>query len=1234
MLLAVAAVDEGARKRQRTSPPPVNIGVTHPRAANTVFQPTQTQLIPVREPGPRSTSQPPTRLVQAPGTSSSTQITLGEAVPRPGLPRIPPRDDTRSPDGLQLALAPEAGQEQDAPPAPPAPRRNMQEEARNSADALHRAINDRSTTIGTSTRASKGIQPWSRGTGPNGAPCADVKVMFAQLDEPKLRKLDGNTSVTTKAGDTVSYKPIRFGTTVLEFGKGAGKTWRTVEFVQTHVQTEDVPITLVVTARRNLAGLMSTGFKKAGILCNNYMDAPKPTTEEVTADSTEEEQDEEEVQEARRAAAREELAQWGPQPSDPKIPSVVEHLQLPVGEKGVIIISLEQVHKLEEYQGGLGAFQNCTLFIDEPVTAASSFGGTTVRWPLQSMNVLKQIASSSKYTILTDADVSIDGKLEAFVRGIAPLRDVLHIQSTRPAMERTNFFGFSGIAKHKKIFDDRFELSLLRSHKARQKGTPNRTFFGGNTPSQVIKAADKAQKLGVANLAYHGKMDEAIRERHFKDADTHMEPADLVAASTIMGVGTDIGLKFSHGFFMTSKGSETFGIAVLRLINQLLGRTHRNESCPLDGLTVEGVHYPGVTFTLIAGDPPSFADPEARPAGGPARGDRVDRVDRKFREAAADKQKYLRMCAETDAAIEQEYDKRNGISVQTERGLERLPIHNSAPITISDALEEIIAWNEVERRDNYEDHTTKLIELWKLPTSGYKLRPLPPLTEAENEELDALRKEAGNNPRLEKDEDREISEMSPKKQYEYVKDSVANDDTTRAAFWKNCCGLKPKPKTTKDGRVIQLPQPVANGKDIAFKEVHEALRYLEYFPESADDYIDLFNDRKHMNIRSRGLMRYVPESDIQDAQYMTQKTGYMGATEIQESLPAATKMVTLKKFATSMGLELCDLLEPREFKESTHRFVEVHNQIQRGKATAEDRAFAHKAREDAKAIGLKTKIVVNGQKPTGLHKVFQAVLKEECAMRPTADEVKLGGDSDRAKSTLNSLKVEEMAPGCAENMRVWHPRLHRMVRASDYKAAEQQCINIEAEAREQRRIELVRAEYYAEMGDAEPLDLGRGVAPISTPAPYDKNVMHEPFDAAKVEECLRDWGADELQRKAAREELLRLSAAESSGTRQDEMRDLQRALNKLEVRHAIVARLAAELTPKDAEGRQFLKVEYEYKAGGFDAGRRYAKVPHMDYGDREPRPLSLQGLPRDLRPKLSGRFLHDVIKDLRVLRFG
>ena len=87
------------------------------------------------------------------------------------------------------------------------------------------------------------------------------------------------------------------------------------------------------------------------------------------------------------------------------------------------VILVEQVHNLEDIEMGVQRFANGMLIMDEFVTTAASFGGSTVWWPEVTLTVLKRLSTAVRYTVLMDADVSIDGRAEAFTRAINPMND-------------------------------------------------------------------------------------------------------------------------------------------------------------------------------------------------------------------------------------------------------------------------------------------------------------------------------------------------------------------------------------------------------------------------------------------------------------------------------------------------------------------------------------------------------------------------------------------------------------------------------------------------------------------------------------------------------------------------------------------------------------------------------------------------------------------------------------------
>jgi hypothetical protein len=184
-------------------------------------------------------------------------------------------------------------------------------------------------------------------------------------------------------------------------------------------------------------------------------------------------------------------------------------------------------------------------------------------------------------------------------------------------------------------------------------------------------------------------------------------------------------------------------------------------------------------FVLVHGLPPLKEPSPADHDSG------IDRVTRKFKMAQADRQKVLNACAETQRMIARDYDQRNGIVLVGDDGVaQRLPLHSEPP-SIKGAVKEIMAWNDVERRDNYENHVEKNLELWKLPTSRYDIRPFPPLSCEEQGELDAYRQQQLSNPAapIVVDADTEVSEMDTEDLYERVREQIKGTPR-EGGFWE------------------------------------------------------------------------------------------------------------------------------------------------------------------------------------------------------------------------------------------------------------------------------------------------------------------------------------------------------------------------------------------------------------------------------------------------------------------
>eukprot|EP00966_Prymnesium_polylepis_P198394 4597725-Prymnesium_polylepis.1 len=103
-------------------------------------------------------------------------------------------------------------------------------------------------------------------------------------------------------------------------------------------------------------------------------------------------------------------------------------------------------------------------------------------------------------------------------------------------------------------------------------------------------------------------------------------------------------------------------------------------------------------------------------------------------------------------------------------------------------------------------------------------------------------------------------------------------------------------------------------------------------------------------------------------------------------------------------------------------------------------------------MGCKGIIGSTAKKPTTLFKTVETVLVQQCAMRtaknPAKDDKRVptlargGGRESREKESIASWQTEELAPGCAEKMlifhREWWEAHAQLVPASEYKLRTQQ----------------------------------------------------------------------------------------------------------------------------------------------------------------------------------------------------
>ena len=542
--------------------------------------------------------------------------------------------------------------------------------------------------------------------------------------------LDG-TLVQCESRDTLPFQPLAGGSTVFVVGMGGGKTYRVLDWLAADEQRSQ-PI-VVVTPRRNLAYKIENDLARHGIFVHNYLNAPEDIT----------------------------VKAW------------CRHRQ--------VIISGEQVHILVEW---MQTYTGGALIIDEFCTLASSFGGATIRWPVLTMAAIKELAVTCKYTVLMDADADVDGKGEAFLRGIAPYNDIMYVQSSTPALKRTLIYGFKSNESHVHMFNDWYKLSLFRSRSARAEGRPNRTFIGGMTPKQVIDRSRQARLLGLPTACYHGNSSELERKRDFSNPDIHMEHFDALGTSTVMSIGTDTSLKCSWGFFETSKGSCKHGVAPLRQIAQTAGRCGRDKDHPLDDVRLGDKLCAGALFTLI-----DDTLPEKDVDMGESR------VDRKFAAIANTVRTRHNAARRADTAAKAAYESKMGLTVGNTMDLIQPGI--ASDLEVESCVQEIAAWNEVEKLDNFQCHTVKLFELCIVPTRGFDLQPITHLNEAQKAELVDYQKREKACPATPWvcDPDQKIGEAGVVDRYNFAIDYVKNGGQVQKA---NCYArnMRKIPKTS------------------------------------------------------------------------------------------------------------------------------------------------------------------------------------------------------------------------------------------------------------------------------------------------------------------------------------------------------------------------------------------------------------------------------------------------------
>ena len=864
------------------------------------------------------------------------------------------------------------------------------------------------------------------------------------------------------------------------------------------------------------------------------------------------------------------------------------------------------------------------MVIDECVTAASSIAnGVTVRCPEATGRTLRDLVDGSSYLLVMDADFDGDGKGKALLKGIAPEKPVLYIQTTKPSLRTVLFIGYSGLKLDCKAFDERLDLSCLESKEARLAGTPNRTYFGVDWPSTAKKSAKHMREQEGLNVkTLHGQLGQKICDDALADLDAYVEKADVFVTTSKAGIATDQNCKYSAGFMQFNAGDHAPGP---RAAGQKIGRLNRNSDKPLDPFVhPDGRVFPGgAIFVLLPGFPPELDRSDAESGELRDRGEKMVYGKRR--------QVHSRMAAVrlTQSAAEQQYDRRNTALLCGSTGqVARAPSGSRSGIDqgIRNMLEELEAWDRVEDSDKQPKcYNRKFYEMMLLPSRNFEMHHIPHLSDSEQERLLHLQRTQHGYTQT-PTEDELVGEMTPEEVFIYVEErvSTSGDSGPDSAFWKDCYGKCETGASRFKGDNIDEAEITvwSTLKDYATFPATEETQppdsqmVVETQSLKSPTYLDLHKDRNHHNILYRGIMRFISHEQLMLDEVKGCRESVYSDPTVGNPRPAYV-LPLLRDFARAIRLESeLDLLEPRKFMAGEHEWLDAHNHLVSGGMGDAEQAMARQTRSIAVKLGCTNiKDGPNVKKPTTLVATVYAVLTQRCAMRPPAP----GKKNLSWITPEHEWEVHEQAPGFAELGLYWHAGLHEKIPLGEYA---QRDARWTAGVREQ---DLQRQSTDAiDETDAMLMRLGDGdVAMPDANSPYDPSVLYVPYDAAALQECKDAWGAHEPARKSVAAVLKRLELwhIEAHGDRNDdvvltELRLWQKFLMRFDVRCRTVHDLDSSLPEADDQGARVAREEYRHLADG--EARRYSRGDGWGDVDGKWRTATSQGMPNDLLVKLLG----------------
>ena len=241
---------------------------------------------------------------------------------------------------------------------------------------------------------------------------------------------------------------------------------------------------------------------------------------------------------------------------------------------------------------------------------------------------------------------------------------------------------------------------------------------------------------------------------------------------------------------------------------------------------------------------------------------------------------------------------------------------------LSDPLQSLMAWNQLEAADNAgARHATKLVELCKLPTRAWPVRQMGDLSTEEKEELAAFERELEENGAAARlaTEDGRVGAMSHPKQYNWFISAL-----TRAAEENGTNLAHEQIAFIAEQEQLHSSQQARPEKDCraqAREAVYDVVRHFtptaydvsatQQWPTGGAEYAKLRMCIKPLHLRA--MLSELPPNELSVIHEAQRREGSTAHTQVKT--PPYQKRVQLSKFAKELGLPAVEwLLVPSTFK--------------------------------------------------------------------------------------------------------------------------------------------------------------------------------------------------------------------------------------------------------------------------------------------------------------------------------